>query len=171
MTVGSMPIAGQQSLNMGDIGDFSLQTAKDGLSLEFLLNGDTAVRTGRVLFVPAFAAGLAGDYNSDGRVNAADYTVWRNHRNTATALANDDTPGVGNDDFTRWKNNFGNVGPGSGGSGLAASSVPEPGAGWLARFGLSAVFLVSNGWRGSFGWCRFGERSAGAFLAIQEAMR
>ena len=28
---------------------------------------------------PGAAAGLPGDYNNDGKVDAADYTVWRNH--------------------------------------------------------------------------------------------
>ena len=50
---------------------------------------------------------IIGDYNRDGIVNAADYTVWRNNLGSGTALPNDDTAGVGPDDYVRWKTNFG----------------------------------------------------------------
>jgi len=66
--------------------------------------------------------GLPGDYNQDGRVNAADYTVWRNNLGSLTALPNDDTAGVGPDDYDRWKALFGETG----GSSSGASVVPEP---------------------------------------------
>jgi hypothetical protein len=77
------------------------------------------------------ATGL-GDYNMDGTVNAADYTVYRNCKsgvggcNTLDPLT-DDTPGVGVDDFTRWKNLYGTTyGAGAGGSVDGGGNVPEP---------------------------------------------
>jgi T5SS/PEP-CTERM-associated repeat protein len=71
------------------------------------------------------AAGLAGDYNENGVVDAADYTVWRDNLGSLTALPNDDTAGVGPDDYTRWVNNFGQT-SGSG-SGIGSNAtVPEP---------------------------------------------
>jgi fibronectin-binding autotransporter adhesin len=79
---------------------------------------------------------LPGDYNEDGSVDAADYTVWRDKLGSATTLPNDDTAGVGPDDYTRWKNNFGNqagsgslslVGTRDGGSSSGKLvPVPEP---------------------------------------------
>lgn len=70
---------------------------------------------------------LSGDYNRDGLVNAADYTVWRN------ALGQMVTPGMGADgngdgtidefDYGVWKTNFGST---SGGTLAALVSVPEP---------------------------------------------
>lgn len=70
----------------------------------------------------AAPAGLLGDYNSDGTVNAADYTLWRDKLGNATALANDDTSGVGPDDYTRWKTNFGQSLPaGSAGAALVST--------------------------------------------------
>jgi Concanavalin A-like lectin/glucanases superfamily len=67
-----------------------------------------------------------GDYNEDGTVNAADYTVWRNNLGGLTSLPNDDTPGVGPDDYDRWKSHFGeSMGSGSGAA-SSAGAVPEP---------------------------------------------
>jgi hypothetical protein len=70
------------------------------------------------------AAGVPGDYNQDGTVDAADYTVWRNNLGSLSSLPNDDTPGVGPDDYERWKSHFGQP-AGSGALG-AESAVPEP---------------------------------------------
>jgi hypothetical protein len=91
-------------------------------------------------------AGLPGDYNQNGTVDAADYTVWRDNLGSGASLPNDDTPGVGQDDYDRWKTNFGNVAAGSGvGSGSGAGSsaaVPEP-----ATIGLLAWALFAIAWR------------------------
>jgi hypothetical protein len=73
--------------------------------------------------------GLPGDYNENEAVDAADYTTWRDRLGDSAALPNDDTAGVGTDDYDRWKTNFGTTGPGSAGVALGAS-VPEP-ATWL----------------------------------------
>lgn len=65
---------------------------------------------------------LSGDYNSDGVVDAADYTVWRNQLGTTT-LPNRDpgaTGPVGQFDYLVWKNNFGTTSTGN------ATTVPEP---------------------------------------------
>ena len=55
---------------------------------------------------------VAGDYNNDGIVDAADYTVSRDHLARAT-LPNENpaaaTPGlVDQEDYTFWKTHFGN---------------------------------------------------------------
>jgi autotransporter-associated beta strand protein len=73
---------------------------------------------------------LIGDYNNDGTVNAADYTVWRNSLGTAAVLNNRDPLNMGNvseADYTSWKNNFGATLPGAG-SLSVEGSVPEPSA-------------------------------------------
>lgn len=73
-----------------------------------------------VLEVIDTPGGLAGDYNDDGVVNAADYVAWRN----GGPLANDLTPGVQPEDYDVWVEHFGETA----GSGTAASdaAVPEP---------------------------------------------
>jgi hypothetical protein len=53
---------------------------------------------------------LVGDYNEDGTVNAADYTVWRDGGSPDDTIAG----------YNLWKANFGNSGGGAG------SAVPEP---------------------------------------------
>ena len=63
--------------------------------------------------------GLPGDYNQNGVVDAADYAVWRDNDGSGTSLPNDDTLGVGPDDYVRWRSHFGQT-AGSG------SAYPPP---------------------------------------------
>jgi hypothetical protein len=95
----------------------------------------------------AFTLTVAGgDYNRDGVVDAADYVLWRNTRNTSVTAgsgADGDGNGLVNDaDYTLWQANFGNVRGtvASGAGALEVASVPEPASGLLA---LSAILLFS----------------------------
>jgi hypothetical protein len=88
---------------------------------------------------------LPGDYNNNGVVDAADYTVWRDHFGTSYQLPNEvpgTTPGsVTIDDYSAWKARFGNSLSGRGAS--APTPASEPASmmmllmlavgGWLAR--------------------------------------
>ena len=70
---------------------------------------------------------LLGDYNDNGVIDAADYTVWRDALEAGSAsLTNDPTPGaVDESDFTYWHAHFGeSLGGGSGAA--AGHAVPEP---------------------------------------------
>jgi hypothetical protein len=83
---------------------------------------------------------LAGDYNSDHKVDAADYVVWRKTLG-ATADADLDADGDGNlvvdqADFELWKANFGDMLMPGGGVG---SSVPEPGTMLLLIIGVASL--------------------------------
>ena len=84
-----------------------------------------------------------GDYNGDGMVNAADYTVWRNTLGTNVNLSAD---GNGNrmidvGDYDEWRNRYGTML----GAGAAAihESVPEPG---LPLMMIAAVIAFAA-WR------------------------
>jgi len=85
---------------------------------------------------------LAGDYNGDGTVNAADYTVWRNHLGENFMLPNEDlntTPGqVTMDDFDFWKAHFGESIANPAGNESTVIAVPEP----LTQFMLLAGVLA-----------------------------
>lgn len=92
--------------------------------------------TGLLQVTTYIAPGLPGDYNEDGTVDAADYGVWRDSLGSAASLPNDDTPGVGDDDYLRWKSNFGTTLPASGTGGTTNAVVPEPTALLLLMVGL-----------------------------------
>jgi hypothetical protein len=80
---------------------------------------------------------LAGDYNINGVVDAADYTVWRDSPAGPGILANDATPGtISASDYDVWKAHFGQTG-GSGSNSNAA--VPEPATWALVAWAFSAV--------------------------------
>lgn len=85
---------------------------------------------------------LAGDYNDDGTVNAADYTVWRNNLGAADETSlngnGDGMNGVDAGDYTRWKNNFGVM---AGAGGATTSAVPEPTTAALMMLALALLAI------------------------------
>jgi hypothetical protein len=93
--------------------------------------------------------GLPGDYNGDGFVDAADYTVWRNHlgdANETNISNNGDGGGIEQSDYAWWKANYGNGNP-PGAGGLAA--VPEPTSVALLLVSVSLCAFIRS--RGHFG--------------------
>ncbi len=85
--------------------------------------------------------GIAGDFNGNGTVDAADYVVWRNAGST-DVLLNDPTPGtVDSTEYDLWRAHFGQVTGSGEGLSFTSAEVPEPTTFWIAM-GLSAVFTV-----------------------------
>jgi hypothetical protein len=89
---------------------------------------------------------LAGDYNGNGIVDAADYTVWRDTLGSTTDLrANGDNTGasagvIDQSDYNFWIANFGaHSGDGSG----RGAVVPEPSTAALVVIGC-VVALVAR---------------------------
>jgi autotransporter-associated beta strand protein len=80
-----------------------------------------------VNYVPSF---LAGDYNSNGIVDIADYDVWRQSYGNATIVNRDlnITGPVGASDFIVWRRHLGDMVSSGTGSGLSnvEAAVPEP---------------------------------------------
>jgi hypothetical protein len=83
-------------------------------------------------------AGVLGDYNDNGVVDAADYVLWRN----GGPLENEgDMPGTVNEaDYTFWRSRFG-LTSGSGAA-LSAANVPEPTSTVIALMGIAICLLV-----------------------------
>jgi sugar lactone lactonase YvrE len=89
---------------------------------------------------------LAGDFNNDGSVDAADYTVWRNNLGGSYHLhGNGDETGASRQlidlaDYELWKLNYGSIAAGSGVESVS-SQVPEP-ASIVLAVGLGVGYLV-----------------------------
>ncbi len=84
---------------------------------------------------------IEGDYNDDGQVDAADFTIWRDSFQSNDPLLNE-TESIGVVDvfdYIAWFDNYGN------GSAAAASSVPEPNSLLLIGGGLLLAILRKNG--------------------------
>ena len=144
-TSGFTTLAPGANLNLGPL---YLGGTQD-LQLSFLLMGQEIATSGKVLYQSLVA--VAGDYNGDGRVNAADYTTWRDTLGSTSDLrANGDNTGgsvnkIDTADYNFWKAHFGSI-SGAGGGGVGGSAVPEPATGLLAT--LTAIGLCLTRRRG-----------------------
>jgi hypothetical protein len=102
-------------------------------TLSGLLDWDVSqLYTSGVLSV---VAGLPGDYNSDGLVNAADYTVWRdNVGNAAGSLPNDPDGGtIGPAQYATWVANYGRA------NSESSTAIPEPSGAVLLMVGATII--------------------------------
>ncbi len=91
------------------------------------------------------ADGLPGDYNRDGVVDAADYTVWRDavgQTGNVAADGNEDNV-VDTADYLLWRENYGHTETASGTAGLA--TVPEPTA--IVLMGMAGLAVVVRRFR------------------------
>lgn len=103
---------------------------------------------------------LPGDFNNDGVVNLADYTVWRDNLGAAPPtgpeyayedvinasgeavinFAGDGMNGVDSADYLVWKNNFGMTSTGI--SAISAAAVPEPATGILLLGAVASIWAA-----------------------------
>ncbi|TWT90495.1 Glucose / Sorbosone dehydrogenase [Pseudobythopirellula maris] len=125
-----------EAYNLGKI--LSTSGALD-LRLEFLREGLAASQEGVVRYL------LAGDYNNNGVVDAADFTVWRDSLGGSGVLADATGPDlagvpdgvVDTHDYDYWVTHFGNTLP------ALAEAVPEPATAWLV--GLLTLAWATQG--------------------------
>jgi hypothetical protein len=99
--------------------DFRLSAGPDG-EIYLLNKHDGVVR--RFASVSGL---LEGDFNEDGTVDAADYTVWRDNLGVRYEA----------EDYNVWANNFGATLP------VASEGVPEPGAVGLLIIALGTAWV------------------------------
>lgn len=117
--------AGTQSVRVGIIvtGAFGTQNPDQGAFFDDLS-------------LTLASAGVPGDFNQNGKVDAADYPVWRKNDTANAALPNDNGLTSQAARYNLWRSSFGNP-PGSG-SGLEGAAIPEP-----ATWTLVLVALLS----------------------------
>ncbi len=101
-----------------------------------LLNGatDPSTRPRLVVYsdLSSAPAGVPGDYNNNGTVDAADYVLWRKGAPLANEVV---TPGIVDaTDYTAWRQRFGSTAAGAGGG-----AVPEP-ATWFMGLVVALAF-------------------------------
>jgi hypothetical protein len=112
------------------LGSFDPGGSRDPYIRAFLIDVSGAVT----------APGIGGDYNGNGVVDAADYTVWRDHLGQNFPLQNRD-PGasgpIGQGDYDFWAAHFGKSASGAG----AQAAVPEPSGLTLVGLGLLGVAI------------------------------
>ncbi|HEX4415088.1 MAG TPA: dockerin type I domain-containing protein, partial [Lacipirellulaceae bacterium] len=99
---------------------------------------------------------MPGDFNLDGKVDMADYVLWRNGSGTGTQYEQGDANLDGHvdaNDFAIWRSNFGFVRQAltaGAGSGIGGAAVPELATSTLMMLGLTAI-----------GFCRRDRRLGG----------
>ncbi len=137
-------LAGQLEVALGmngghpfapQLGDtFQFLTAGGGVNGKFASANLPTLAAGKMWHIRYAATGatlaitVAGDYNDDGVVDVADYTVWRDLSGAIfDPRADGDTNGVVDAaDYNVWKTNFG-LTAGAGAAGLVtAAGIPEP---------------------------------------------
>jgi len=95
----------------------------------------------RIPFTPPFP----GDYNGNGTVDAADYTLWRDNLGSDFYLngnGNEEGASAGvvdGDDYSYWVDNFGNT---RGGAALSGTAAPEPSGSVLFLLACTAAGLA-----------------------------
>lgn len=124
--------------------DFDLSTSPQFLGDYFPLS---AVLT---LTLTSNQLGPPGDYNADGVVDAADYTVWRDNLGAAAGTLPNDVDGgeIGAAQYATWRDNYGAAAPLS--EALPAATTPEPGAALLLSLGCMAILSARTAARQAF---------------------
>lgn len=124
-----------------DFGLAILPDTGDGWAIQMGGSADVSVRPRIVVYseLSSTPAGVPGDYNNNGTVDAADYILWRN----GGPLQNEvDTPGTINlADYDAWRARFGNV---AGSGALAGGAVPEPASVMLLLMAIVGVATASR---------------------------
>ncbi|TWT85939.1 hypothetical protein Pla123a_07460 [Posidoniimonas polymericola] len=122
------PTVGEYSLSFGGLNELA-----DDAGAAYALN---------VSDVGSISVFLSGDFNRDGSVDAADYTVWRDSQGdpvAAYAAADGDGDGlIDDDDLLVWKGQYGASIPSLG----AATAAPE--AASLALVGLGGWWVAGR---------------------------
>ncbi len=109
-----------------DLGTLFTPGAFQGLTFEFLTEGSDTLMQGIVRY-----DSLQGDFNQDGTIDAADYTVWRDGLGTTYDQS----------DYDDWASNYGAT-IASGTAAATSTPVPEPLTAALLAIAVAASPLI-----------------------------
>ncbi|WP_145284274.1 glycoside hydrolase family 113 [Pirellulimonas nuda] len=111
-------------------------------------SGTATIFVDRIALTDTSFVAPNGDYNGDGVVDAADYTLWRDSLGqnvTAGQGADGDANGVVDaGDYDLWRQSFGAVVPPTAAASGGSSGVPEPGAGVLLMLAGAIAVAARN---------------------------
>ncbi|WP_146563609.1 PEP-CTERM sorting domain-containing protein [Posidoniimonas corsicana] len=142
--LGELKAAGATVLTQGtsyNLGAIFNTAGEEDLTLEFFFADEDAAPSFGVVSYEEPAGAISGDYNGNGIVDAADYTIFRDSLGGSAAAFADGTrnPGlsgpVGTADYEWWRDNFG----ASGAVVSSAGAVPEPLSMLLGCFALTGL--------------------------------
>jgi hypothetical protein len=129
-----------------NVADGQRLATTDGIGSFIVRYGAASPFDHTLVVLTSFLPAVAGDYNGNGVVDAADYVVWRNGgplQNEVATLGS-----VTPEDYTAWRARFGNTaGSGAGNASVSGedTSVPEPTASLL--FAIGAIAMLTTGTR------------------------
>ncbi|WP_146584994.1 hypothetical protein [Posidoniimonas polymericola] len=153
--LGALSLASGGAQSLGNLYDFDAAGAREDLVFEFSLPSEDFTRFGKVVFddeLTVLPQGLPGDFNNDGSVDAADYSVWRDNLGQSDEALNGNGSGGGTvvqADYALWRSQYGATTGAA--AGPAAVGVPEPAAPCIALL-LSTLAGLRR--RGSQRRCR-----------------
>jgi hypothetical protein len=142
---GATALALGTSLDLGSPFKTVANGGTQDLVFSYLVDGASQFVEGVVVYKEFELTEADGDYNGDGIVNLADYTVWRDNlgatvpSGTGADGNNDGTVNAG--DYAVWKSNFGQS-AGAVSAMTSPSSVPEPST--CASLGVLLVGMLAR---------------------------
>ncbi|MCO6047470.1 hypothetical protein NG895_26500 [Aeoliella sp. ICT_H6.2] len=133
--LGSSEVLTDEEISLG----FAFKPGQErDLRFRYHLEGAATAVAGTIDYV-----GLSGDFNEDGVVDLADYTVWRNNLGGDASVLNRAGSGgaiVGPADYAVWKDSFGAAVDGAGAI-ASPMAVPEPSA-CIALVGALSICML-----------------------------
>jgi hypothetical protein len=143
-TTGAIPTSfGDGRDRFVDMHFFDITNAQSGDQFAFAVRGElggghsAGISGFSFDIVDPFVPAVAGDYNGNGIVDAADYTMWRDTLGQSVAVGSaadgDGSGTIDEGDYTLWRNRFGLT---SGAGSISGGAVPEPSSAVLLLIAL-----------------------------------
>jgi hypothetical protein len=136
------------NLGLGHTAEFTANLMSPNGTSEQLTQSQIITARSSNFGLPFTPPQATADYNGNGKVDAADYIVWRNTINqvgTGLPADGDGSGSIGPGDYTFWRGRFGlSSGSGAGDGLLASGGVPEPSSLAYLLILSAAVFIAGG---------------------------